>query len=292
METAENIRDSLQQGEWITSLDITDAYFHIPIHPRSQKYLCFNVGDRCYQFTALPFGIATAPLEFMVAKEVKLMALEVIRIHQYIDDWLMKAKTQQQCQENTHRLSHLVQSLGWIINFEKSDLIPTQEIEFWGYKFDLRVGLVFPTQKKIDRLLEKNSFHVGSFSHISKEAHVTNWKHDFNGEDNTIGSSTYEDTPMVSEDTLEISPVSGYPSTCVPSSQGASAVVEQSFKLRRGSPLHQKEHNLLLFTDTSLKGWGAHLKHHTASGLWNQVESRLHINILELKAVFLALKSS
>ena len=73
---------------------------------------------------------------------------EGIRIHQYIGDWLMRAKTKHQCQENTHRLIHLVQSLGWIINFEKSDLIPTQEIEFLGYKFDLRVGLVFPTQKK------------------------------------------------------------------------------------------------------------------------------------------------
>ena len=72
METAENIRDSFQQGEWVTSLDLTDAYFHIPIHPRFQKYLRFNVGDRSYQFTALPFGIATAPLEFtMVAKGVK-----------------------------------------------------------------------------------------------------------------------------------------------------------------------------------------------------------------------------
>ena len=157
METAKNIRDSLQEGEWVTSLDLTDAYFHIPIHPRFQKYLRFNVGDRSYQFIALPFGIATAPLEFtMVAKEVKLMALaQGIRIHQYIDDWLMRAKTKQECQENTHRLIHLVQSLGWIINFEKSDLIPTQKIDFLGYKFDLRVGLLYPTQKKIDRLLEK-----------------------------------------------------------------------------------------------------------------------------------------
>ena len=44
------------------------------------------------------------------------------------------------------------------MNFEESDLIPTQEIEFWGYKFDLRVGLVFPTQKKIDRLLKKTVY--------------------------------------------------------------------------------------------------------------------------------------
>ena len=56
METAENIRMSLQKGEWVCSLDLTDAYFHIPVHPGYQKYLRFNVGDRSYQFTSLPFG--------------------------------------------------------------------------------------------------------------------------------------------------------------------------------------------------------------------------------------------
>ena len=82
----------------------------------------------------------------------------------------------------------------------------------------------------------KNSFHVGISSNISKEAHVTNWKHGFNGEDNTIGSSAYEATSMVSEDTLEVSSVSGYPSTCVPGSQTASSVVDQSFKFEEGFP--------------------------------------------------------
>ena len=31
METPETIRTSLQQGEWVTSIDFKDAYFHIPI---------------------------------------------------------------------------------------------------------------------------------------------------------------------------------------------------------------------------------------------------------------------
>ena len=84
------------------------------------------------------------------------MALtEGIIIHQHIDDWLLRAKSKQQCQENTHTLIHFVESLGWIINFQKSDLVPTQEIKFLSYKFDLRVVLVFPTQKKINRILEK-----------------------------------------------------------------------------------------------------------------------------------------
>ena len=41
METPETIRLSLQKGEWVTSLDFSDAYFHIPISQRSRKYLRF-----------------------------------------------------------------------------------------------------------------------------------------------------------------------------------------------------------------------------------------------------------
>ena len=93
METLETIRLSLRRGEWVTSLDFSDAYFHIPINQQSQKYLRFFLGKDTYQFTALPFGLATAPLEFTkVVKEVKLMAYaRFIRIHQYIDDWLLRA---------------------------------------------------------------------------------------------------------------------------------------------------------------------------------------------------------
>ena len=37
METLETIRLSLQKGEWVTSLDFSDAYFHIPINYRSKS---------------------------------------------------------------------------------------------------------------------------------------------------------------------------------------------------------------------------------------------------------------
>ena len=40
----------------------------------------------------------------------------------------------------------------------------------------------------------------------------------------------------------------------------------------------------------SKEGWGAHLNEHSARGTWSLPESKLHINYLELKAVFLALK--
>ena len=58
----------------------------------------------------------------------------------------------------------------------------------------------------------------------------------------------------------------------------------------RGQPLHLIKHALQIFTDASKEGWGAHLNEFTARGSWSLPESKLHINYLELKAVFLALK--
>ena len=44
-----------------------------------------------------------------------------------------------------------------------------------------------------------------------------------------------------------------------------------------------------IFTDASLKGWGAHLQGQGASGLWDSAWSARHINQLELQAVILGL---
>ena len=144
METPETIRTSLRQGEWVTSIDFKDAYFHIPIQEQSRKYLRFFTQDRTYQFKALPFGLSTAPLEFtVIAKEVKLMAMRKgIRIHQYLDDWLVRAKSHQVCLQHTQDLVRMCQNLGWLVNVEKSELEPKQVFDFVGYQFDLRSGRV------------------------------------------------------------------------------------------------------------------------------------------------------
>ena len=59
----------------------------------------------------------------------------------------------------------------------------------------------------------------------------------------------------------------------------------------RGQPLHPLRHALQVFTDASNEGWGAHVGESIARGVWSEPEGKLHINFLELKAVFLALKS-
>ena len=143
METPETIQASLQTREWVTSIDFKDAYLHMPIQNQSRKYLRFHVQRKIYQFQALPFGLSTAPLEFIVvAKEVKLMALQKgIKIHQYLDDWLVWARSYQTCLQHTQTLVALCQELGWLVNMEKSELEPN----FVGYQFNLKEGKVRPT---------------------------------------------------------------------------------------------------------------------------------------------------
>ena len=122
METPESIRTSRIPGEWVSSIDLSDAYLHNPIHPNSRKYLRFCHRLQVFQFTSLPFGLATAPQVFtMIVKEVKLMALSRgLRLHQYLDNWLIRSQSQEEAHANTQAVVDLTQSLGWIINQEKS----------------------------------------------------------------------------------------------------------------------------------------------------------------------------
>ena len=59
----------------------------------------------------------------------------------------------------------------------------------------------------------------------------------------------------------------------------------------KGADLHPKDHSIQLFTDASNKGWGAHLDQNSTKGLWADRGKKLHINVLELKAVSLALRN-
>ena len=58
----------------------------------------------------------------------------------------------------------------------------------------------------------------------------------------------------------------------------------------KGSDLYPKDHSIHVFTDASNEGWGTHLDQSSTKGLWSPQEKRLHINVLELKAVSLALR--
>ena len=59
----------------------------------------------------------------------------------------------------------------------------------------------------------------------------------------------------------------------------------------RGARAPPPPPELRLYSDASRSEWGAHLLDQSASGLWSDQETSLHINILEMKALFLALQT-
>ena len=261
METAEVIRASLQAGKWVASIDLTDAYFHVPIHQKFKKYLRFHVQGQAYQFRALPFGIATAPLEFTrVVKEVKFIALsQGVRIHQYLDDWLVRSKDPESCARDVQKLVNLVETLGWIVNLKKSELKPTQDLEFLGYQFNLREGLVYPNQKKLDKLrILAVSIFQGHSTTPRKLMSLIG-----------VMASMEKTVPL---GRIHMRPFQWFLKTNwqFPQSLDKVVPISQLIKdhlawwmdpqnLLKGSNLQQKEHNMLMFTDASEKGWGAHL---------------------------------
>ena len=103
METPDSIRTSLIPGEWVSWIDLSDAYLHISIHPNSRKYLIFCHRSQVFQFTSLPFRLATAPqVVTMILKVMMLMALSRgLRLHQYMNDWLIRSQSQEEAQVNT-----------------------------------------------------------------------------------------------------------------------------------------------------------------------------------------------
>ena len=287
-----NIQNGDSRDNPDLSLDFSDAYFHIPIHYTSRKFLRFHFQNQSYQFRALPFGLSTAPMEFTgVVKEVKLMAQsQGIRIHQYLDDWLIRAPTKESCHQGTQSLLALCQELGWMVNMQKSELEPQQVFDFVGYQYDLLNGVVGPTQnrwealqQKITVLLQNRSCRVRTFMSL-------------------IGLLTATEK-QVTLGRLHMRPIQWHLKKHwrVPESLEKEIPIPRSLhqylqwwtqeeNVLKGQPLHPLRHAVQIFTDASKEGWGAHLGDFTASGTWSVPESKLHINFLELKAVLLALK--
>ena len=90
------------------------GYFYISINPQSRKYLRFHIQGQSNQYKALLFSLSTILMEFtMLVKDVKLMAHnQSMRMHQYLDDWLVRATFHQACLQHTMTLVALCQDLG------------------------------------------------------------------------------------------------------------------------------------------------------------------------------------
>ncbi|CAJ0963854.1 unnamed protein product [Ranitomeya imitator] len=95
MESVKTAIPLIAPHSYMATIDLKDAYFHIPIHPRHRKYLRFAVQFNQkilhFQYNVLPFGISSAPRVFsrVMAEAVAHIRSQDIAIVPYLDDLLI-----------------------------------------------------------------------------------------------------------------------------------------------------------------------------------------------------------
>lgn len=87
-EGLKDLRHLLQRNDWMLSLDLQDAYWHIPVATAHRKYLTFHIDGRTLQCAALPFGWKGSPLTFtkVMRAFVRYLRSRGIRCLPYLDD--------------------------------------------------------------------------------------------------------------------------------------------------------------------------------------------------------------
>ena len=159
MESTNTIRNTLQVGDHFFSLDLQMAYNTIPMHPASRKYLRFWWHGKPFEFTALCFGLSTAPWLFTLVMSEMCKYLHKFSVHCifYLDDCLFKDNVFARLTANQPLILFFVQSCGWVINFPKSQLDITARGIYVGTDYDLVHGLVYPPPDRWIKLQHKLS---------------------------------------------------------------------------------------------------------------------------------------
>ena len=75
MPTAKHVWHLIQHGDYAFSIDLQDAYLHIPIVKHHRHFLHFVWCNVPYHWKVLPFGLATAPRVFYILHQTYFLPL-------------------------------------------------------------------------------------------------------------------------------------------------------------------------------------------------------------------------
>ena len=155
METIQSVLLSVRQGDWMASIDLKEAYLQVLVHPASRHFLRFVFRDKVYQFKALCFGLSTAPQVFtrVMAPVSAILHSMGIRMRRYLDDWLVQSSSRESLLRDLQTVLHLCHELGIVVNPQKSNLIPSQVVQYLGVIIDTTSFRASPSQERISRLL-------------------------------------------------------------------------------------------------------------------------------------------
>ncbi|MCG7869756.1 MAG: hypothetical protein JAY74_25725 [Candidatus Thiodiazotropha taylori] len=295
METANKVRQAIQPNDWAISLDLTDAYLHVPIHRQSRKYLRFCHKGQTYQFKALPFGLATSPYVFtrLMVAVASYLRKRAIVLFPYLDDWLVRNQIRQEILRDRQFTVKLITSLGLIINEEKSDLVPSQNFVFIGMEFFTQRNIVRVPLDRIQGILEllrwfKVQEQVSARVFLSLLGKLS-------------AAAQFVVLGRLHLRPLQMALFAQWKPHALPLEHPILLNVSirkhlewwnNKGRFSSGVTLKPSLPTHTLFTDASLSGWGAHLEPEglLCHGVWPPDQSVLHINILEMKAILLALK--
>ena len=291
MDSMKTVLSLVQKGDYAFSLDLADAYLYLPIFPKHRKFLRFCVNQQVYQFRVMAFGPKVAPRTFTkcVTVVAAFLRQQSLKLSVYLDDWLGLNATKRGLLQDREKLLNLLIDLGFIINVKKSQLVPTQTITYIGGLFHLQEGIVCPTQERIDKiaLAVKNIL-------FKKVATAREFLH-------LLGllASCVE---IVQFARLHMRPIQLYLlHFWKPSSRdlGFKVPIQSHLiphlkwwlvtaNISQGKPFQQPLSAVTLQTDASMFAWGACLGKEMVQGTWSPEERKLHINCLEMEAVYKA----
>ena len=134
MDCLSKVKNLVQLGDWVISIDLKDAYLHVSLHVAHKKYLRFCIQRKAYQFTCLCFGPTEAPRNFtkIVIVIASHLRMQNLRLAVYLDDWFLVNHIREMLMKDKTRALNLLAKLGILINLEKSTLCPNQSITYMG----------------------------------------------------------------------------------------------------------------------------------------------------------------
>ena len=294
-ETFKVVVDLLQKNDYMTSVDLQDAYFSVPIHVSCQKFLKFTWRSNMYKFVCLPFGLTSAPFVFTkLLKPVYAMFRQRnIRCSYYIDDSICMSQDEQDCQDKTSTIVDNLEALGFVVNLQKSALAPAQKITFFGFIIDSVEFKVFLTEEKVQKIVLKAKIL------LEKKVVVVRELASFIGLVINAFYAVFE-APLYYR-ALERNKLLGLGSEMnyenkVSLTEGSLGQLQwwiDNVQERNGKDIRPSTISIRCRTDASLDGWGAiDLYSDTpVQGRWNSQERLYSINYLELLAIQFALQS-
>lgn len=90
-----HILEGIHPGDFLVSIDLSEAYFHIPIWLAHRQFLRFSYAGHHLQYWTLPFGLPLAPCSFTKILAALIAHLRTVpaRLQAYLDDILIRARS-------------------------------------------------------------------------------------------------------------------------------------------------------------------------------------------------------